>query len=309
MNKLHIFSGIPASGKSTTAIELQKTQRGKLKRVNRDTLRLMLDLSEWSPKNEKLIKSARDFLIEDSLKRGFDVISDDTNLSAKNNNGLLAIAKRVGGVQVINKFFPIDLKTAIKRDEGREDKVGKGIVTDFYNKYIKNGRFKQIDTQYFPVIVNTSDALLPYNPDLPDCIICDIDGTLSHMTDRSPYDGEACASDILDAAVSNVLHTYKMAYADLTEELRPKIFLFSGRNGESEPQTRAWLKANHVPFDELHMREKGNFQKDCIIKGKMLDEQIIGKYNVLFMLDDREQVVDYYRSRGLKVFAVAEGKF
>jgi hypothetical protein len=100
-----------------------------------------------------------------------------------------------------------------------------------------------------------------------------------------------------------------MAYADLTEELRPKIFLFSGRNGESEPQTRNWLKANHVPFDELHMRKPGDMRKDSVIKGELLDKHIIGKYNVIFCLDDRDQMIHYYRDKGLKVFQVAYGDF
>lgn len=57
------------------------------------------------------------------------------------------------------------------------------------------------------------------------------------------------------------------------------------------------------------MRPEGNNEKDSIIKRRMFDEYIRGKYYVDFVLDDRNQVVEMWRNMGLTCLQVAEGDF
>lgn len=59
----------------------------------------------------------------------------------------------------------------------------------------------------------------------------------------------------------------------------------------------------------LFMRRTGDTRKDNIIKREIFNEHIRGKYNVLFVLDDRSRVVREWRAMGLTVFQVAEGNF
>ena len=48
-------------------------------------------------------------------------------------------------------------------------------------------------------------------------------------------------------------------------------------------------------YKKLVMRKTGDYRKDSIVKREMFEEHIEGKYNVLFVLDDRNQVVDMWR--------------
>jgi hypothetical protein len=59
----------------------------------------------------------------------------------------------------------------------------------------------------------------------------------------------------------------------------------------------------------VFMRATGDQRKDSIIKQELFDRHILGKYNIKFVLDDRNQVVNMWRSLGLTVFQVAEGDF
>ena len=71
-------------------------------------------------------------------------------------------------------------------------------------------------------------------------IICDIDGTLANLGDRSPYDFEKVDRDELKHATAETVRVFARAgYA---------IILFSGRNDSSRDMTIAWLTANDVPF-------------------------------------------------------------
>jgi hypothetical protein len=56
------------------------------------------------------------------------------------------------------------------------------------------------------------------------------------------------------------------------------------------------------------MRKDGDFRADYIVKQEILDAHI-PKDRVLFVLDDRQQVVDMWRRNGLMCFQVAEGNF
>lgn len=50
-------------------------------------------------------------------------------------------------------------------------------------------------------------------------------------------------------------------------------------------------------------------RKDVVIKRELFDRYIRDNYQVLFVLDDRNQVVDMWRELGLKCLQVAPGDF
>src|SRR5690606_18700513 len=102
----------------------------------------------------------------------------------------------------------------------------------------------------------------------------DLDGTLAHIVDRSPYDGKSCASDEVNKSIkilSDMVSFYNKKYM-----LNHKwdTIILSGRNGESEPETRRWLEDNGVQYDELHMRKPGDDRKDSVVKEEMFNEFI-----------------------------------
>ena len=57
------------------------------------------------------------------------------------------------------------------------------------------------------------------------------------------------------------------------------------------------------------MRTPKDNRKDCIIKRELFDAHIKGKYYIDFVLDDRNQMVDLWRSMGLTCLQVADGNF
>jgi hypothetical protein len=63
--------------------------------------------------------------------------------------------------------------------------------------------------------------------------------------------------------------------------------------------TEEWLKLHGVPYDEIYMRPAEDKREDSIIKQELFDAHIRDRYNVLFVLDDRNRVVDMWRRNGL----------
>jgi hypothetical protein len=56
------------------------------------------------------------------------------------------------------------------------------------------------------------------------------------------------------------------------------------------------------------MRKTGDTRNDTIVKREILDE-LIKKYCIKFVLDDRDRVVKMFRESWIKVLQVAEGNF
>jgi hypothetical protein len=86
--------------------------------------------------------------------------------------------------------------------------------------------------------------------------------------------------------------------------------LMSGREDKFRVQTDRWLTKNGIYYDELYMRTTKDMRGDQIIKRELFDVYVKDKYNILFVLDDRDKVVRMWRhDLNLVVFQVAEGNF
>jgi len=296
--KLIMTKGLPASGKSTWAKSM-----GGYKRINKDDLRAMLDNGKWSGANEKFVLEIRDFLVQHALINGFNVIVDDTNLHPKHEERLKQIVKDYNQQILmpgkkplwefeIKDFTDVPIEVCIERDLKRPNSVGEKVIRNMYKQFLA--------PKPEPIV---SD------PKLPLCIICDIDGTLAKMGDRSPYDWSKVGLDTLNFSVANVLNTYKALDAQnpLWEETR--IIIVSGRDSICRTETKRWLEENCIEYHHLFMRKKGDNRDDRIVKKEIYETKIKGKANVLFVLDDRNKVVEMWRSLGLTCLQVAEGDF
>lgn len=284
--KLIMTKGLPGSGKSTWAKELIQKEPGRWKRINKDDLRLMLDNSKWSKQNEKFVILTRDTMALSALNNGWNVIIDDTNLHPKHELHLKELAKFKNAEFEIKDFTDVSLDVCIERDLKRTNSVGKKVIVDMYKQFLRK----------IPIII--------YDPSLPNAIMCDIDGTLAHLNGRNPYDASTCENDLLNKPVADLITIYRYDAV-----AKPDIILCSGRKDEYRKQTERWLQKNAIKFDHLFMRKTDDSRKDAIIKKEIYENHIKGKYNVLFVLDDRNQVVDMWRSLGLTCLQVAEGDF
>jgi len=134
----------------------------------------------------------------------------------------------------------------------------------------------------------------------PTAVICDIDGTLAHMNDRSPYDTTKYSEDSKDTTVAFIF--------ERVSKNATKI-ICSGRSEEHRAVTEQWLKDNHINFDHFYMRATGDKRNDAVVKQEIYDTHIKSNYEVMCVLDDRDRVVKMWRDNGLKCLQVAYGDF
>lgn len=276
--KLLMLQGLPASGKSTYAKELEAT--GKWVRVNKDDIRKEF-FPDYTFKNEKDVVYIEDSEIIAELRDGNSVVVDDTNFNPKHEARLRKIAREEGAefhVKVIDTPF----EECIKRNKKRPNSVPLEVIMDMYRKYIAPNVEKKIE----------------YDESLEECIIVDVDGTLAHITDRNPYDASRAGDDTLDDAVSSVV---AMAYQN-----GYKVIVLTGRHAGHLGVTKDWLEAKGVNYDEIYCRDEEDKRPDYIVKEELYRQHIEGKYNVKMVIDDRPSVCRMWRSIGLKTLQVGD---
>jgi len=299
MKKLIMTKGLPASGKSTWAIEEVENNIGRTKRVNKDDLRMMLDSGIWTGGNEKFVLRLRNYIIEEAFGAGKNIIVDDTNLNPIHERDLREIAKHCNSQFEIKDFTNVSVEECVRRDLKRNNSVGAGVIYDMYNHYLK--------PEVEPV------KQIEFNPELPYIYLCDIDGTLALKRDRSPYDMTKVMEDEPNRDVIKLIKNVWMG---------TEVVFMSGRTDDSKANTLLWLDLNlgtiykhvqdgeDIPMEkQLYMRAVGDMRKDSIVKKELYEKYIKDKYNVIGVFDDRKQVVDMWRELGITCFQVAEGNF
>jgi hypothetical protein len=144
--------------------------------------------------------------------------------------------------------------------------------------------------------------------------LVDIDGTIADLTHRlhfiqqKPADWDAffavCPADKPIPEVIEVVQA--LAYGGMN-----RIFMVTGRSDAVREQTQDWLYEQNIPFCKLFMRKAGDHREDAIVKSELLDEilKTTPQKRIGGVFEDRQQVVDMYQNRGLRVFQVAPGNF
>ncbi len=279
MIKVILTKGLPASGKSTWAKEMIANNHNAYKRISKDDLRAMLDNGHWSGASEKLILKIRDSLILSCIENGKHVIIDDTNLDPKHEIRITELVKGIAEVE-IKDFTGVLLDDCIERDLKRSNPVGEKVIRRMYNQFLRQ-------------TLDYDESNL-----LPRAIIVDIDGTLANMNGRSPFEWSKVKEDTCNETIKSIVNSYSN-----------DVIIFSGRDGICYDDTKQWLIDNGIKFNALHMRMQGNNEKDSVIKRRMFDNHVRGKYYIEYVLDDRNQVVEMWRSVGLICLQVADGDF
>lgn len=300
MGKIIILKGLQASGKSSWAKE-HVARTGNFVRINKDDLREMCFQSRHTKQRERYIIEARNHMILSAMDLGLNVIVDDTNLNPiheENIKHLVEIWNEGSDgytVEVNDSFLDVSVEECIHRDRDRKNRVGTSIIRDTYNRWIKGTPLDRCKPSDPPSWV----------PGAPTAIICDIDGTIALHVNRSPYDGSKVLEDKINKPIADIVNKY---FKDGHE-----IIFVSGRDsGENclvENLTEEWLDLHDFEDYHLFMRRHGDLRKDYVVKEEIYREYIEGNYNVLFVLDDRNQTVDKWRDLGLTCLQVASGDF
>lgn len=135
-------------------------------------------------------------------------------------------------------------------------------------------------------------------------IICDLDGTLALLGGRDPFNPKTIADDQVNAAIANILEVY--SHQTLFEL---QIIFITGRFEKYRQETDVWLHKHGISNYQLFMRKDADFRKDIVYKKEIYEKQISGKFEVLFVLEDRDQTVKMWRELGLTCLQVAYGAF
>lgn len=297
-----ILVGIPASGKSTLANQIENYYEGKISTIltiNRDSERMrilrrenhMFDPNKnhnmWDFWDDKLYGDeerkwyAHQLEIALTLKRGL-VIIDNMNLSKKKTYTLVDNFRCKGFTVIIHHMEanPLyeDIFSFIEADSSRQHSVGSSVINDCYIQYCIN---------YHPT------EAVAHRP----IILVDIDGTIAHNTSGRSFfsEGEELLKDETDSIVKFIVSSY-WAIGIQT------VFL-SGRKSKAYDFTTQWFENNSIPYKELFMRRSYDNRPDHIVKKEIYDNVIKHRYNVIAVFDDRPSVVDMWNDLGLKCFA------
>jgi predicted kinase len=299
-NKVIVTMGLPASGKSSWAKSMVAENPCEYKRVNKDDLRAMLDMSYHTKGNENFVLKIRDEIITQALKSGKNVIVDDTNIHPKHIAHIKELVGSSAEVEV-KSFMHVPAKECVRRDALRKgnEQVGAKVIYSMLKQY------KEFNKEYLPELhSNITQDYPDWVEGLPNVIICDIDGTISMVKDRSPYDVSKAMNDEPNKHVKNLLKTYQYSEWDYL------IFYVTGRKEDFRELTMEWIRKNDLPCDRLIMRKSDDNRPDSVVKKEIYHEIFEGKYNILFILEDRNRVVEMYRKDlGLPVFQVKEGNY
>lgn len=299
MTTLILTRGLPASGKTTWAKAWLAESPATRARVNRDDLRaMMFDAPTYEWAQEQLVTEAQRTTVAGLLAAGRDVVCDDTNLRPKYVREWQRFARGLGA-EVRIEEFPADLATAIRRDAERDRTVGEEVIRRMAGKFLRKGEFLPIPADPDPV---PTEVYVPA-PGLPTAVLVDIDGTVAlKHPDRDIYDLTRVHEDLPNGPVIEAVKAARLAGYE--------IIFCSGRDSVARAVTEEWL-ALHVDAEGelLLMRGEGDRRRDSIVKRELFDACVRDRYDVRYVLDDRNQVVEMWRGLGLTCMQVAEGNF
>lgn len=275
--KAIILKWLPASWKSTLAKEYW------FPIVNWDTLR-----KEFSELKESDIRHKQYELIQKYALEKSNVVWDNTFINQQTLNDAIHYAKNYyDEVEVIDVFEKLIEETwtslwalvqCIIRNEKREEKVPMTVITEMYLK----SWYKLSDK---PVI------------------IVDLDGTLYNIEHRLKYvrwDKKNWNKFESEEEVEKdkIVQPLRDALDALWEHFA--IFYVSWRKNTMCDVTQRNFVRDGVLWDCLLMRNYFDSRKDNLVKQDFLNA-IKKNHNIAFVIDDRKQVIDMWRSNWLYV--------
>jgi len=244
----------------------------------------MLDGYTYSKTTEKIVTDMMQACIITAIETGKNLILDETNLNKKFLDEKIDMFIR-NGYEIEIKDFPITIGEALTRDAARQFPIGASVIKRTWRNY-------EIELKE---MIEIAKPKYEWNGNLPYCLICDIDGTLSNSSQRKIFDFKECVNDKIIFPVWSILEKYKG---------KVDVILMSGREEICRAETEEWLKKENVNYQALHMRKEKDYRDDTIIKKELFEEYIKNKYQPMLVIDDRPSVVQMWVDLGLFVFNV-----
>jgi predicted kinase len=137
---VHLTTGLPASGKTTVARRLVAESGGRVRRVNLDDIRAMLDPGQpWSREHERTAVRVQDAAILACIEGGYDLVVDNTHLTPFGPGRLRDVFARTV-VWVVHDLTGVPLEECIRRDAERARtggrSVGEAAIRELYERHL-----------------------------------------------------------------------------------------------------------------------------------------------------------------------------
>jgi len=148
-------------------------------------------------------------------------------------------------------------------------------------------------------------------------VIFDLDGTLANIDHRRHFvEGnhknfdvffKACVHDSPNPMVIDLFNYYHTV-------CMYRVLILSGRSDIVRDETIDWLSRHttmhkSIISKNLLMRSDGDYTPDVELKKSWVDLYQLSPENVKLVVDDRQKVVDMWRSLGFECWQVAKGDF
>jgi len=321
---IYILTGLVGSGKSywTTNFIKQPKNSQNTVIVNKDKLREMFHgRYKFKPEFEDFIHKMSVNLFKKAINYGYNVIVDETNITRSRREQWVDIVRKellFNDIKIVYVWFTEqekNLDNRMKDAKGASRKKWEFVI-DGMKKRFEEPVEEELFDELIKVDYNDSeeDKTIIQDTSLPKALICDLDGTLAILNGRDPYNASTCYEDDINEVVRKIVNKF--------EDSNYTIIFCTGRPEEYREPTMKFLEKCVYAYkcdgsEELHlqpsfklfMRKTDDTRKDSIIKEEIFMDNIKDNYYVEFVLDDRNQVVEGWRSLGLTCLQVAPGDF
>lgn len=145
-------------------------------------------------------------------------------------------------------------------------------------------------------------------------VICDIDGTAANIDHRRKF-VEGNLKDwrtFFREMIYDTPHAWCQELLQSLQEQGHDIYFVTGRPEDYRKETEIWLSIYYPKIQNKNplMRSSGDLRPDYKVKEEIYQRHFSDRQDeILFIIDDRQQVVDMWREKGLTVLQCAKGDF
>jgi FMN phosphatase YigB (HAD superfamily) len=141
-------------------------------------------------------------------------------------------------------------------------------------------------------------------------VLFDVDGTLANNQHRQawvrnkPRNWKAYNATMADdLPIENIINLTNILSSHYN------VIVVTARTDDQSEVTKDWLAKHGVFYDHIFFRQEKDYRDDSIVKSEILDTILERGWEPVMVFDDRNRVVDMWRSRGIQCLQVAPGDF